>query len=326
MVRILKILVAAALPLAGLAYYALYVGGSGETERVALILPSGISAARTGELLAQNGVIRSGTLFHLAAKFTGSDRRLKPGSYAFRRAMAIMEAMEIVKGGSNNHVKVVIPEGFSARQIAERLQAEGVCRSDEFLRHVQGKRLEGYLFPATYPFEPGSSVETVVGRMRQEFKRQVEPEYERSGPKPFLTLHQVVTLASIVEREAVLPAERPLIAAVYLNRLRIRMRLEADPTVQYALGYWKKGLTRADLENPSPYNTYNHYGLPPGPICSPSLGSVLGVLKPARTEAIYFVADARGGHRFSITLEEHVRAKQAFKRELRLQEELRRKK
>ena len=132
-----------------------------------------------------------------------------------------------------------------------------------------------------------------------------------------MTLHQAVTLASIVEREAVLPGEQPMVAAVYLNRMRIRMRLQADPTVQYALGYWKKGLTSEDLQNPSPYNTYVNYGLPPGPICNPGEGAFRAVLHPAQTDALFFVADLTGGHQFFATQEEHQKAKLAYKRGLR---------
>jgi UPF0755 protein len=153
--------------------------------------------------------------------------------------------------------------------------------------------------------------------MRQEFARRIEAEFVRTEPKPKMTLHQALTLASIVEREAVLKSEQPMVAAVYLNRMRLRMRLEADPTVQYGLGYWKKGLTTEDLRNPSEYNTYMHYGLPPGPICNPGLEAFRAALHPAVTEAIYFVADHEGGHVFSVTHDEHLKAKQSFKRALR---------
>lgn len=313
-----------ALSLAAGAFLFLFFVGKGGTP-VEIVIPPGLSAVQTADLLEEKDVIVSAFLFQAAAKVSGYDRKLKPGTYLMRRGTPVYQALKVLKLGANNEVKVSIPEGFAAYQIADRLQANGVCSADEFLKYVQANRLEGYLFPTTYQMEPASGAEKAARRMHQEFKRQVEPEYEKADPKPNLSLHQVVTLASIVEREAVLPEEKPMIAAVYLNRLRKRKMLEADPTVQYALGYWKKGITLKDLKNPSPYNTYNHFGLPPGAICSPGLESLRGVLKPAKIDAIYFVADTRGGHRFSVTLEEHNKAKQTFKKDLKvIKERLRR--
>lgn len=284
---------------------------------VDVTIPPGLSAAETGRMLKAKGVIGSAAVFQLAAKFSGFDRKLKPGRYLMRGRLSIEQALKILKAGAANDIKVSIPEGFSARQIAERLEADKICKAQDFLKYVDEMKWEGYLYPATYNFDPEAGAVKAADRMHQEFKRTVVPEYEKANPQLKLTLHQVVTLASIVEREAVLPAEKPMIAAVYLNRLRIRKMLEADPTVQYALGYWKKGLTLKDLKDPSPYNTYNHYGLPPGPICSPSLTSVQSVLNPAQIDAIFFVADTKGGHRFTNTIEEHLKAKQIFKKDLR---------
>ncbi len=160
-----------------------------------------------------------------------------------------------------------------------------------------------------------------------EFDKQIGVAYAAASPKPELSFEEALILASIVEREAVLKAERPIIAAVYLNRLKKKMPLQADPTVQYALGrgHWKKGLTRADLQTPSPYNTYLKRGLTPGPICSPGLESFLSVLAPAKTSALYFVADTTGGHLFSATNEEHSKARRIYKKELRkIKEKLKR--
>ncbi len=296
-------------------------------EPVEVALAPGSSVRETAALLTEKGVVPSARAFRLAAKLSGADRKLKPGAYKLRRNMWLPSLLRQLEAGGNNDVRVVIPEGFAARQIAERLQADGVCPADGFMRVVAEQRLEGYLFPTTYSFAPSTPPEKAAARMREEFNKRVAPEYDNLQPKPQLTLHQVVTLASIVEREAVLSQERPMIAAVYLNRMRVRMRLEADPTVQYAVAagkpnwVWKKALTRSDLQNPSPYNTYVHYGLPPGPICSPGLESVRAVLHPAQTDAIFFVADATGGHQFSATLEEHKKAKFHLHRVIRLQKQ-----
>lgn len=290
---------------------------------VTVTLPSGVTAARAGHLLAEHGVVFSGKLFRAAARWSGTDRKLRPGTYKLRTHMPLTTLLrELESGVESLGIKVAIPEGYSTWQIADRLEATGVCKAEEFRRYALGgnperRSLEGYLFPTTYFFEPNTPAEKVAARMLAEFQARVPPEYEKTQPKPNLTLHQMATLASIVEREAVLSHERPTIAAVYLNRMRLRMRLQADPTTQYALGFWKKGLTTEDLRNPSPYNTYAHYGLPPGPICSFGLDSFRAALNPAQTEAIYFVADNTGGHVFSATAEEHLKAKQSFKRGLR---------
>lgn len=283
-------------------------------DPIEVVIPPGLSAAQTSALLEERGVVRVGFVFRVAAKVSGLDRKLKPGTYPMRQGMSVSAALSVLAAGRNMDVKVAIPEGFSAKQIAERLEAAGVCSAAEFSAYVETQKLEGYLFPTTYFFAPSSGAEKVARRMRSEFDRQIMPLLEAPGPKPKLTPHQILTVASIVQREAVFPQEMPMIAAVYYNRMRKRMRLEADPTVQYALGYWKKRLVFKDLEHPSPYNTYAHFGLPPGPICSPGVEAVKAALAPATTEAVFFVADTTGGHVFSATMEEHLKAKQDFKR------------
>lgn len=290
-------------------------------EPVDVTIPAGLSAAQTGVLLKSKGVVVSSKLFRIAASLSDADRSLKPGAYKLRRRMWLPSLLSALQAGGSTGIKVIVPEGFSAKQIARRLEADGVCKAADFERYVEANRLEGYLFPTTYFFEPATSAEQAAHRMHQEFKKRVEPEFEAADPKPELSLNQVITLASIVQREAVLSQEKPTIAAVYVNRMRIRMRLEADPTVQYAIGEWKKGLSAADLHTPSPYNTYMHYGLPPGPICSPDLDSVRAAMHPAKSDAIYFVADTTGGHIFSATLEEHIKAKHSYKREIRIQKQ-----
>ncbi len=279
--------------------------------KVLVLLPPGLNARQAARLLAQKGVIDSPRLFKLLLKGTGLDRQLKPGEYRLGVPMSLSRLLRALRAGPPG-IRVVIPEGFSAQQIAERLDAAAICRRHDFMRLVTRRRLEGRLFPTTYYLDSHSEPEAVIRRMVAEFDKTIPPFYQASGSR--LGLESALTLASIVEREARRDAERPLIAAVYLNRLRLGMRLEADPTVQYALGYWKKGLTRQDLKVQSPYNTYVHRGLPPGPICNPGLNSFKAVLHPATTDALYFVADNHGGHVFSATNDEHVRAKQKIRK------------
>jgi UPF0755 protein len=285
-------------------------------EEVEVVIPAGQSARQTAAALKDKGVVRSALMFRVAARVYGLGRRLKPGAYRLKRRMLPGSLLEALASGAGG-IKVVIPEGWSARQIAERLEKSGLGTAADFMLFTSSNNLEGYLFPTTYYFEPGVDAARLAQRMHAEFERRLAGEFARAEPKPSLSLHQAVTLASIVEREAVLPSEQPMVAAVYLNRMRIRMRLQADPTVQYALGYWKKGLTSADLQNPSPYNTYLHYGLPPGPICNPGLGAFRAVLHPAQSDALFFVADLTGGHKFFVSQEDHLKAKRAYKRGLR---------
>ncbi|MHB2025755.1 MAG: endolytic transglycosylase MltG [Elusimicrobiota bacterium] len=285
---------------------------------IAVDIPPGLSAAQTAALLKKDGVIGSEWLFRAAAKISRADRKIKPGPYYLRRRSPIFAVLLRLERGSEG-IRILVPEGFSARQIARRLEAQGVCKAYDFMRYVKKDQLDGRLFPTTYFFNPDTPAPRAAQRMVQEFLRRMAPVYNGANPKPQLSLEQALILASIVEREAHLQEEKPIIAGVYLNRLKIHMRLQADPTVQYALGYWKKGLTEEDLRADSPYNTYLHYGLPPGPICNPGIASLEAVLHPANTDALYFVANNKGGHIFSKTNKEHDRARILVKREAALQ-------
>jgi UPF0755 protein len=280
-------------------------------------IPERLSARQTAELLGEKRVVVSVPLFRVLLKVTRFDRHLKPGTYTLRVHEWPTTVVRKLTLGLTDDKKLVIPEGFRASQIAERLAADGVADAGDFEAYVKLRKLEGRLFPSTYHFPPGYGADRVAARMTETFDHEIGAAYAAASPKPSLSLDDALIVASIVEREAVLPQERPIIAAVYLNRLKKRMPLQADPTVQYALGVWKKGMTREDLKVPSPYNTYVHGGLPPGPICNPGLGSFLAVLKPADTRALYFVADTKGGHVFSETNEEHAEARRIYKHELK---------
>jgi UPF0755 protein len=233
---------------------------------------------------------------------------------------------------------VTVPEGLRSEEVALVMERGGIVKAEDFRRALAseaydfaflaerppGAGLEGYLFPATYGFSRGVPAEEVVRRMLAAFDAQVTPELRQAIQASGLTLHEAVTLASIVEREAVRPEERPLIAGVFLNRLRLGMPLGADPTVQYALandpasverfGFWKQGLTTEDLQVDSPYNTYVNGGLPPGPIANPGLASLEAVAHPAQTSYLYFVARQDGSHVFAETLEEHLRNVEEYQR------------
>ncbi len=296
---------------------------------VSITVEQGESARSIGHKLADQGVIRSSRLFEVLVALTGVQDKLEAGDYEFETGTPAIEAVHRIAEGKTASRDVVIPEGRRAEEVGEILQQAGVVDKQAFLAALVKSQynelflaqssstgLDGFLFPAKYSFSRGVNASDVVDRMLQAFQDQVASQLQLEGQT--MTLDQVVTLASIVEREAQDPSERPIIASVFLNRLRLGIALEADPTVQYGLtqfslsvdayGWWKKDLTLDDLKVDSPYNTYVHPGLPPGPIANPGLDSILAVVRPARTNYLFFVAknDGTGQHAFAETLEEHL--------------------
>ena len=231
-----------------------------------------------------------------------------------RKNTPSFEVINCIKSGRCTHYeRLTVLEGWRSEEIAEALAEKNITDAKEFLSIVRERGLEGKLYPSTYLFSENTPAQKVVAEMTGQYEQRILPLFSKYPSK--LSEKEILTLASIVEREAIHHDERPKIAAVYLNRLKIGKRLEADPTVQYALGfntrenrYWKKGLTYKDLKVKSPYNTYRNAGLPPGPICNPSYESILGVLNPEPNfDNLYFVADNTGRHVFSPTFDQHKR-------------------
>jgi UPF0755 protein len=289
----------------------------------------GESASQIAERLQEDGLVTSALAFRLRARSEGLDVNFQVGDYDLAPSMRPSEIMEALQHGRLAGSALTIPEGWRLAQIADQVEASRPGSRADFLQFVlsgradlpsladrpQGSSLEGYLFPDTYQLDADTSMQKLVDAMLRNFGQKVGPEHIARARAKGLSVHQLVTIASIVEREARLPGERTLIAAVYLNRLRQNMLLQADPTVQYALhpssagageaGYWKSVLTGADLRVDSPYNTYQRRGLPPGPICSPGLGSIDAVLDAGPSDLLYFVARPDGSHLFATTLAEH---------------------
>jgi UPF0755 protein len=300
-------------------------------QPVLFTVEPGQSASEIGAALERRGLIRSALAFRVVLERRGLAHRLAAGDYELSPAMTTTQIAEILASGAvRASPRLTVPEGWRAEQIADRLDALGQVRGADFLRLVrspgalkgavvpaEAPTLEGYLFPETYTLDSRTDAAELVRRMLEQFNLAFGPELRRQVRSQGLTVHEAVTLASIVEREAQVPAERPLIAAVFLNRLRLGMPLQADPTVQYALanldlaralsfGYWKP-LAPEDLAVASPFNTYLVPGLPPGPICNPGLASLQAVAAPAEVGYRYFVARNDGTHLFADTLEEHER-------------------
>jgi UPF0755 protein len=304
-----------------------------DTTKQVVTVPPGATAADIGASLQQRGLIRSSLLFRLAAEQAGVGASLAAGDYELSRAMSANDMLQVLaKGQVKRGLLATIPEGWRAEQIADRLEATGFASRDDFFRAVNAPtsvpgfdvvgeppppRLEGYLFPETYEVPQRVSGTRAAELMLRMFNQRVGDALH-SQPESTLTPRQVLTLASIVEREAKQPSERPVIASVYLNRLAAKRLLQADPTVQYAVAnrdgpaaaaykYWKLDLSPADLQIDSPFNTYVVPGLPPAPICNPGEASIRAVLQPATTDYQYFVAttDGSGTHLFARTLNEH---------------------
>jgi UPF0755 protein len=281
-------------------------------------IPPQAGATEIAERLREQGAVRSAWLFMGVTAALGGLRRLKPGEYEFPKGTSTLTVARMVESGRVRQHPVLHPEGATINELARALEAARVARADDVLRvardpaflsaqGIDAPSLEGYVFPDTYQFVRGMRPEDILGRMVQRMRTKITPDIVARGKARGLTVHQMLTLASIVEREAVVADEQKLIAAVFWNRLQIDMPLQADPTVQYAVGKERRTLTRADLQTDHPFNTYRRTGLPPGPIASPGLGAIEAALDPAPVKYLYFVAVSADGkkHHFSTTVEEH---------------------
>jgi len=296
----------------------------GEQEQLVHV-EKGLNGRQIAHLLADHGLVRDADLLYWLLRLTGADKRLQAGYYVLKPSMNAFEIIEQLQQGRTTSVTVTIPEGFELKQIAARLAQKGLVDYGKFMElalnaplvfggdmplEIPITSLEGYLFPDTYTFSYGQSEAEIIRQMVGRFLEVVIPEVQDRIGRWGLGLHELVTLASIVEREVAVDWERPLVASVYLNRLKINMPLQADPTVRYVMEEDRARVLYRDLEIDSPYNTYRSRGLPPGPIASPGLASIMAVLDPAETDYLFFVAKGDGTHQFSRTFAEHVKARQ----------------
>lgn len=301
----------------GFALFLMSPADKGGAERV-FFVKEGASLKEVAGDLEKAGLITNKTLFVLWTRVKGYDKDIRTGEYSLSAAMPPLQVMEILRKGLVILHPVTIPEGFTRGQIAEALAVKGLADKRRFLELTQDKALmrqygisgpsfEGYLFPDTYHFSRGTPTSAILDTMVKRFKQVVFPLMEKSQGTG-MKFEEVVILASIVEKETGRPEERPLIASVFLNRLKLGMRLESDPTVIYGIEDFDGDLKKKDLAEKTPYNTYVVHGLTPGPIANPGLQSIKAVLEPARTDYLYFVSKNDGSHHFSKTLAEHNRA------------------
>lgn len=287
-------------------------------------VPQGMSSKQIVDRLYEEGIIANPALFSVIVKMERAEQSLQAGSYLLNPQMKPLEIIEHLRFGHVTTERVVIPEGFEIRQIAAVLAERGLANRERFIELASDARLvfgenlplelpidslEGYLFPDTYYFTEGQTEEDLIGQMVERFIQVTQERIVHLLEDSEFSLHEVTTLASIVEREIMVDRERPIVASVYLNRLAIDMPLQADPTVRYVTAEERSQVLYRDLEIDSPYNTYRNRGLPPGPIASPGLASLLAVLNPADTSYFFFVSKRDGTHEFTETYNEHLRAR-----------------
>lgn len=287
----------------------------------------GSTSEDIGRLLQQAGVVRSQLAFTWMSRLLGLDERLQAGDYRLSPGMNLLEIIERLEAGRVIVVRVTIPEGLTAREIAARLAQKRLVDEQRFLTLVRDERLvygenapidkptvnlEGYLFPDTYRFTRDQSEEEIIKTMVRRFQEVALPVIQDLAGEQGATVHEIVTLASMIEKEVMVDRERPLVSAVFWNRLKIGMPLQSDPTVQFVMEQPRRKLYYADLAIDSPYNTYKYRGLPPGPIASPGLASIKAALQPAQVDYLYFVAKGDGTHAFSRTYREHKAARRRY--------------
>lgn len=290
----------------------LYVGrelpkeGPLQTEKIVYI-PSGSGVRQIGDVLAKNGVIADEWMFRLGAMITKVGGSLKAGEYQFPAKISIADTIKLLQAGKEYQRQLTIPEGLTSYEIVELVNAAEALDGTLDISRLPA---EGTLLPETYYYTHGKKRTEIIDRMAEAMKKTLAEYWAKRDPKSIIkNENEWVTMASVVERETALATERPRVAGVFLNRLKIGMPLQSDPTTIYAVtegkGKLGRSLTTADLRIDSPYNTYVAAGLPPGPIANPGRESLMAVLQPEEHQYLYFVADGTGGHAFGRSLEEH---------------------
>lgn len=299
------------------------VGGKPITEKVVRV-NAGMSVMAIGKLLESNGLVRSSLIFELASMFSGSSHALKAGHYAINTGMSIPEIIKKIASGETLVYKFTIPEGLTIAEIAKIWEVEGFGTSAKFMEAlndpalyakygIKTNSLEGYLFPETYIFPYGISEKDAIEKMLSLFNEKVSEAFAKAPSINNLSLPEIVTLASIIEKEARVADERAIISAVFRNRLKLGMKLESCPTVLYELGYPNRELTYDDLRNGSLlHNTYVYQGLPPGPICNPGISSIIAAINPSNDKYLYFVSKNDGTHHFAENYNDFLNAKNKY--------------
>lgn len=291
-----------------------------EGKRVHVKISEGMSTAEIADILEAKDVIASSLKFRIVSRLRSYDGQLKPGTYVFNTGMNDEDVFSKLLTGEKYLVRFTIPEGFGVKEIAERLYSLDLIDKEDFLKAAEDfapygymrkhknvrYAAEGFLFPETYSVESDTPIEDILKMMAGEFDKRVTPAMREKAKELGLSLYDLTTLASLVEREVRYPEDRAIVAQVFLKRLKLNMPLQTDASLQYLLDEPKEDLTLEDTEIDSPYNTYKHEGLPPGPIANPGMDAIEAVLNPAPTDYLYFVADRQGHNHYSYTYDEHL--------------------
>lgn len=300
--------------LATAGYFVMEGSASGPAKDI--LIPRGSTIGRISERLAKEGVIKRPGMFRLLLRMTNGEHRVRAGEFRFRESMRPMDALYTLYEGEPIVHTVTVPEGWNIRQIADIVQRAGVGDAKKFAElglskematkyKIAADSLEGFLFPDTYAFSMIDGEERILETMVKRFQSKFTEEYRKKAQAMGFSTLELVTLASIIEKETGVPTERKLISAVFHNRLKKKMRLQSDPTTIYGVKDFNGNLTRAHLQELTPYNTYRIKALPPGPIANPGWDAILAALDPANEEYLYFVANGQGTHLFSKTYKEH---------------------
>src|SRR5574341_1300932 len=301
-------------------YVALFVPPTKEKVWMEVQVTEGMSLKAIAGALKKEGIIRYRGYFEILGRVQGFSRKVRVGYYGLNTNMSMWDVLDTLRKGRIIEYEVVVPEGYNLYQIGWTLSGTplisdpqefiSLTRNKEYVRSlgVEADTLEGYLFPDTYFLPKGIKLQDIAKRMVQRYKEVFSESYRTRAEELGFTEHQIITLASIVEKEAKVSSERKVIAAVYHNRLKADMKLQADPTTVYGKKAWITNITKADLKRPSPYNTYLHKGLPPGPIANPGQGAILAALYPDNVDYLFFVAQGDGSHYFSTEYGAHTRA------------------
>lgn len=293
---------------AGLYYGSTKFNAPGPLDRERIVnIPPRTGIRDMADLLKREGVIDQPALFVAGAVLLGATEKLKAGEYVFEKNVSMSDVLETIIHGKSIQHQVTVPEGLTSQQIVQKLNDSEVLSGP-----IETIPPEGSLLPETYSVTRGMTRQQLIGRMQAAHKRLVQEIWNRRAPDlPIKTIEQFITLASIVEKETAVASERTRVASVFVNRLNRNMRLQSDPTIIYGIvggkGPLGRSLTRADIDQPTPYNTYTINGLPPGPIGNPGRASLEAVANPSRTKDLYFVADGTGGHVFAETYEQHLK-------------------
>ncbi|NCO68108.1 MAG: endolytic transglycosylase MltG [Nitrospirae bacterium CG_4_10_14_0_8_um_filter_41_23] len=293
-------------------------------RNIEIEVPKGATFKQAVQILYNQKLIRDKNIFLLMGRLTGADKKIRAGYYSITGSLSPLNIFKMLKSGQIIEYEITVLEGDSLREIAEKLSGKGIINIEDFIRlssdedflssyNIEAPTFEGYLFPDTYKIPKGMDPEDAIGMMINRMREKISAKLYARASELGLSEREVVTLASIIEKEAVTDEERPHISAVYHNRLKKGIRLQADPTCIYGVKSSGEKITAKDLQRKTPYNTYIINGLPPGPIASPGIKSIIAALYPSKVPYIYFVSNNDGTHQFSVTAKEHLAAVKSYR-------------